>query len=77
MWEIRSKKLKEIASSEVSDAKNFEYVKLNIENLDGKAAVREGMMEKVGLGGEEEMREKALLEEYYMESIRQKMKLLD
>ncbi len=61
VWEIRSKQLKEIATSEVTDAKNFEYVKLNIENLDNKAALREDLMKRIELTPEQQMKEKALL----------------
>jgi hypothetical protein len=41
IWHVRAKQLSEFAGSNIVDAKNFEFVKHNIENLDKKAADRE------------------------------------
>ena len=41
--------MKEFAGLELVDAKNFEFVKHNIENLDKKAELRESVINKLNL----------------------------
>ena len=53
IWQVRAKQLSQIAQGEIVDAKNFEYVKHNIENLDQKAAEKEDLMNKVNMSLEE------------------------
>ncbi len=76
MWELRAKQLEEMANSEVVDAKNFDHLKKNIENLDSKAAQKEDLLKKVELTMGQHIDEKSQLDHYYLQSIRQKMKLL-
>lgn len=77
VWELRAKHLQQIANGEVVDAKNFQFVKKNIQNLDSKAAQKQQLMNKVDLSMEEHIKEKGMLDNYYLESIKQKMKLLE
>ena len=49
IWSARQKQLKEFAALELVDAKNFEFVKHNIENLDKKAELRESVINKLNL----------------------------
>ena len=76
IWSARSKQLKEYADLQVVDAKNFEYVKHNIENLDQKAQKREQMLKQLNLSIPQHIENKGMLDQFYLQSIRQKMKLL-
>ena len=59
------------------DAKNFEYVKHNIENLDKKAEQRESLLKQLHLPMDAHIENKGMLDQFYLQSIKQKIKLLD
>ena len=61
----------------MEDAKNFEYVKHNIDNLDKKALQRENLLKQLNLSMSEHIENKGMLDQFYLQSIKQKMKLLD
>ena len=61
----------------MEDAKNFEYVKHNIDNLDKKALQREHLLKQLNLSMSEHIENKGMLDQFYLQSIKQKMKLLD
>ena len=69
--------MSQIGKVEPNDAKEFEIIKQNIENMDEKAYSKEVMIKNVDLSMEEHLKEKTMLDKYYIESIKQKMKLLD
>lgn len=77
IWEIRAQQLTQITNGEVRDAKKFEQMKINLENLDNKAVTKENALKHLNMSMEEHIQEKGMLDQYYLESIRNKMKLLD
>jgi hypothetical protein len=66
VWELRAKQLEQMTVGDVGDAKNFENLKKNIENLDNKAAIKEDLMQKIDLSMEEHIKEKGMLDHYYL-----------
>lgn len=76
IWSARTKQLKAFAGLEVVDAKNFQFIKHNIENLDDKAKQREDLLKKLNLSMQQHIDSKGALDHFYVESIKQKMKLL-
>ena len=75
IWRLRSKQLHQM-TEEISPH-NFYQIKKNLEVMDVKAKMREELLKHKDSDAHEIMQEKSMLDEFYLESIKNKIKLLN
>ena len=64
-------------SNDINSHKKFEQMKANFENFDEKAAKKEKVLKHANMSLEDHLEQKNALDNFYLESIKNKMKLLE
>ncbi len=59
------------------NSQNFYQIKKNLQIMDDKAKMREDLLKHKESDAHEQMHEKSMLDEFYLESIKNKIKLLN
>ena len=75
IWELRARNMEQM-THHMNSPKQFEHIKVSYENLDKKAADKESLLKHGSMSIEDHILQKSALDQFYLESIKQKMKLL-